>query len=122
MHKLSSILLIIGLLALPAAAQTVSFTNTGYLTEQDVELRIYYGNGTYAGTLNTSSPITLDPGMDYILFMDQKKVDLFNRPDAWLTWLLSGGGKGLFVTLMIFSLVILVIGVAWSHGRRGGGK
>jgi hypothetical protein len=105
-----------------AAAQTVSLTNTGYLSEQDMELRIFYGNGSYAGTLNTSDPIILDGSMDYIIFVDEKQINLIEHPETWLSWLVTKKGIAFFVVLTILGLVIMIISKAWHGGRRGSGK
>jgi hypothetical protein len=123
MRKYLLLILIVITIFLPAAAaQTVSFTNTNYLGEEEIELRIFYGNGTYAGALNTSDPILLDGDMDYIIFMDQKQMNVLERPGVWLEWLVSRNAMNFFTILIIIGMVITVLGFSWRRGKRGSGK
>jgi hypothetical protein len=111
------IILAPAILAQTGAAQTLNFVNTEYVGDEQVELLVYSGNGTFLGTLNTTTPLSIpqsDPETDLVIYQRVKQVNLITNPTAWLSWLIMGGGIGIFLLLVI----VATVKYAFSKGKN----
>lgn len=110
-------ILIIALCALmaiiisPVSAQTITFANPNGIAERDY--LIYYGNGTLAAFVNSTSVVTLDGSLDYIFTLKPVQTNLLEDPADWL----SNTGFP-FIQTNVIPIMILFFLVAMIFGRR----
>lgn len=123
MKKLGTILLLLAFFAMPATAQTITLIDPG-ITEghsSNVELLVYYGNGTYAGVVDTNNSLTID-GSDIVIHHRASSLDVFEDPVGFLT--IAVEKFSLVIILIVAGVFFAVgmIGVAWKIGTGSGKK
>lgn len=106
--KHTLILFVLLFLALPVSAQTLSFVDTTALDEDSgyssTLIYVYYGNGTLAGTLNSTAELTgVNASQDLVLVLKPNTITLFNNPEWVLGWVLD---SWMVIFVVIFAIVI----------------
>lgn len=109
------LILVLAALAIPAAAQNVSFSNLGLAGSQDVLLYTYNattGSQTLLGTYNTSDSQVPIPDGDFNIVLKPSNTARYSDPLLMMT-----DGLGFIETYWV-QLFVLVFLLAIVLGRR----
>lgn len=106
--KIISVVALFLLLVSTCSAQTLTFVDTTALDEDSgyssTLIYVYYGNGTLAGVLNSTTPLEeLNSSQDYTLILKPNTITLFNNPEWVLGWALD---SWMLIFVVIFAIVI----------------
>lgn len=123
-------LLIIALLVLilPVSAQTLSFVDTTAIDEDSglssTQVYVYYGNGTFAGVMNSTSELTgINSSQDLVFILKPNTLTLFNNPDWVIGWAVDNWTLiFVFVFALFFSAAAVVIATAMAKGLMRMGR
>lgn len=128
--KIELVIIALMILIFPVSAQTLSFVDTTAIDEDSglssTEVYVYYGNGTFAGVMNSTSELTgIDSGSDLVFILKPNTLTLFNNPD-WVLGFASDSFVLIFVVIFAIMMgaaaIVIAIGVVKFVLPKGGRK
>ena len=125
--KLIVLLMAIFLLAIPAQANTITYSDLTALNNDDLSSRlfVYYSNGTLAGIATTNNTVTYNGTQDINIVLQPNSLTMFNNPTFLMSWVVSSG-YGIVIIVVAAVAGFALIGAAFSFGtksgKRAGGK